>query len=76
MLSLPGVPVMVAVSPTQVAAGATVANAAGIIAAVVVAAKVTNKVIVKANIIASVFCFFLSVWTSKIVNLQHFFKPL
>src|SRR5919108_4474096 len=62
MLSLPGVPVMVAVSPTQVAGGATVANAAGVIAVgAIVVAKVKAKVIVNANIISFVFCFFLRV---------------
>jgi hypothetical protein len=53
-------------SALQVAGGggATVANATDVIAeALVVAAKDAAKIIVNANIITSVFCFFVSVWT-------------
>jgi hypothetical protein len=66
---------MVAVSATQVAAGGPfVANATGVIAVI---AKVTAKVIVKANNIASVSCFFLCVWTdvfSLLLGFITFYK--
>ena len=57
--------------------GGFCANAAGVIAVVVVVNKIEDKIIVNANVIASAFCFFLSVLTdisSLLLGFITFYK--